>query len=271
MQFNKIYIIIMSVIAVSGCSIIGGGNNPVPVRKADITDGEFLVYGNYTGGEKTGIENIVIRLEKGDKAILYIEDTNSEENMPVYYTNYREQIEVSLTAGSMIKIHKSWLDDMKKANLKGLCGNDIEISTNDLAAYCKNYNWDGYQVTTQTSRLPVKKGYSYWDPDSIITGMRFLDMTKPGIIYTVLPQIAKEPIPVSFKYYGDVTVNVPGGKFVTGKYGYSISDPFMAKLIGGFHDTSLDFIYMEKSTRGLFVESVTSGNYTKLEKDGIWK
>lgn len=271
MPLNKIFIILVLIMSAYGCGIVGGRNNPLPVRKVDIPDGEFLVYGHYTGGEKTGFENIVIRLEGGDKAVLYVEETNTEENMPNSYTNYREQIEVSLAEGSMSKIHKSWLDDMKKTDRKGLCGYEIEINTNNLLAYCKNYNWDGTGVTTQTSRLRLKKGYSFWDPDSIITGMSFLDLTKPGIMYAIMPGIFKDPLPVSFIYYGDEKIDIPAGKFIAGKYGYSIADQFMAKLMQGFHDTTKDFIYISKDSRGLFLESDESGKYTKLEKIGTWK
>ncbi|MGA2142948.1 MAG: hypothetical protein ABSG94_11075, partial [Brevinematales bacterium] len=81
----------------------------------------------------------------------------------------------------------------------------------------------------------------------------------------------KAPIPLCFKYYGDEKIDIPAGKFEAGKYGYAVADPFLGKLIRLLHDASQDYLYIEKSERGLLVETKTSDSITKLEKIGAWK
>ncbi len=271
MQEYKIIIILMLISAICGCGIFAGGNGPAAVKKVKVTDGEFLVYGYYQGGEITGIMNIVIRLKGNDRAVIYIDRTNTEENMPESYTNYHERIEVSLSGGSLIKSRSMRLDEIKKTKNKGQAGFEIDIDTNDMKAIFREYYWDGYTISTMNSHMPIKPGYSCWDPDSIVIGMRFLDMSKPGIAYSIIPRVVKDPIPISSKYYGDETVDVPAGKFKVGKYGYTIADPFIGKLIQGFHDVSQDFIYIEIGSRGLVIETKNPDGILKLEKAGTWR
>jgi len=268
----KIIFILALTLLIGSCSLIGGGNRPVPVKNLSIADGEFLIYDGYSGGEKSWVNYTVSRLDGSNNIVMYIgfDEIKSKYKAPDHYTNYEERIDVSLKGATLIRSRDYWLDYMKMLNRKGQAGTEIEINTNDSEAYSRIYNWDGINITTSTSKTRIKPGYSYWDIDSLgMIGMRFLDLAKPGIVYVIAPEFAKEPVPASFKYYGDEAVDVPAGKFLAGKYGFTISDPFLGKLLGKYASDYI--VWVEKGTRGLTVMAKGPWGESRLEKISTWK
>jgi hypothetical protein len=263
--------LLLLLFAVSGCGLTGK-YKPVPVKSLTISDGEYLVYAGYSGGEKSFILHMVIRLKGNDHIVMYMGATNmkSKYKMREFYTNYEQQIDVSLTGASLVRSRDNWLDYIKFLNQKGRSGAEIDIRTNELEAYSMEYNWDGHNITTMTSKMRIKPGYSYWDINSLgLIGMRFLDLNKPGIVFVIAPEFAKEPVPVSFKYYGEETLEVPAGKFETRKYGFTVADPFLGNLLRKYSNEFL--VWIEKGSRGLIVLAKSPWGETRLSKIETWK
>lgn len=276
MKLLYFQIIIFTALLLSqGCGLMGHGIDKPAVRKnPEVTDGEYTVYYAYENGEFNHVTHFVSRLDKDSNITMYAEGTNLFEKikkLPENYTDYQYTIKFSFKYGTLIQSKNYWLHLAKLENSNGIVGHNLMIDVTNLRAITELYYWDGEKLKTSISRMDLKAGYSYWDINSFgLIGMRFFDPAKGGIIYIIAADSSKEPIPVSFRYYGEETVNVPAGTFKTKKYGFTIADQFLNGLLGKF--ASQYMIWIEDSPRALMIQSTSMDNIEfKLAKIGIWK
>lgn len=127
------------------------------------------------------------------------------------------------------------------------------LNRNSSVLFREIRTWDGLRVSSRKDKIPVKPGYPILDLGSgMIEGIRFLDIRKPGIAYFVVPEIIKEPLPLSFRIIGKEKIVTPAGTFDTIKVGFLIADSFLERLMQKFTDETV--IWIEDSDRRLVVK-----------------
>jgi hypothetical protein len=146
----------------------------------------------------------------------------------------------------------------------------MQIDRKNETANYRETEWDGYKYRTRNSRIKIKAGYPVWDFGSLIyVGARFLDLKSSGIVYGIIPEIIKEPIPVSFKFLGNEVIETKAGRFNTAKFGFYAADIFLSKLMENYKD---GYFWIDESENGRIIEiQIPGGNITLLEGISIWK
>jgi hypothetical protein len=258
-----------------GCILFKGGNsNPAVLKNPAITDGESLVYYGYEKGEFLRVGYFVSRIDSNTDITMYFDGTNVNskiKKLPENYTDYEYRFSFSCRYGTLLQSWSYWLPLAKLEGYKGNVGLTLDIDIENLRASIIEYNWDGENLTKKSARMNLKRGYSYWDINSFgLIGMRFFEPEKGGIAYVIASEGAKDPIPISFRFYGEESLTVPAGNFKTKKYGFVISDPFLSGLLGKF--ASEYYAWIDESPKAFLVQSITMEGITyKLAKIGYLK
>jgi len=240
---------------------------PIRPRGIAIEDGERLLYGVYTGGERYQDVVIVSRFSADRKTInVYIGKHFLGTNlpMPAKYKDYQRQFVISLETASMLRSFGDYTAEFKAENKTGELAFDTVIDpAKNLAVYVSKI-WDGYDLRTKTTRVKLKPGYPVWDvPSLAFVGSRYLDLSGKGVVYGVYPTIVKEAVPVSARFIKKEVVETPLGKFATLKYGIGVTDPFLAQLLDSYVKEMS--IWIEDSPRGLVVKTESPGDNYVLE------
>jgi hypothetical protein len=276
MKRNIIFlsVIVFSLSLLQGCGLLKiGVNKPAKLSFPSIRDGEYVIYNNYDKGELSEIDYYVSTIDSNSNITMFAGWTNliTRVKLPLNYSNFEERLDFSFQYKTLVHSRDYWLPAARLEGKKGNVGTDLEIDLTNLKAEIKDYSWDGINITVSTGKMGLKKGYSYWDMDSFgMIGLRFIKPEKGGIAYIITSGLAKDPVPVSFRYYGRETVVVPAGIFKTKKYGFVVADPFLNGLLGRFANES--FVWIENSPRALLVKANFMGDYLiKLLREGIWK
>jgi len=263
-------LLFLLIFLMQGCGVVGAGaNKPAVMKTPLIVDGESLEYYGYENGDLSRVTHFVSKVDSNTNITMFVDGTNiysKLKKLSADYSNYQYRFSFSYHYGTLLQSRDYWLQQAKINGDKGEVGITLDIDLTNLRAVTEDFTWDGENLKTMTSRMELKKGYSYWDINSFgLIGMRFFDPEKGGIAYIIASHAAKEPVPVSFRYYGNETVDVPAGTFKTRKYGFTIADPFLNGLLGKFAGEY--FIWMDTSPRALMVKSITMEGITyKLAK-----
>jgi len=251
-----IFIIILGpVISITSCS---GGYKPVKPSKLQITDGEKLTYGYYSGEERAGGFIMVERISTNSGEVdIYIngiiDPTNKKIKMPENYSNYGEMMRVSLKTASLIDVYNDWTSNAVILDNKGQVAQDYIVDrTNSTVFYVEKF-WDGKSVTTRESRIRIKEGFPVYDINSAgLIATRYIDSSGKGIFYVVMPWLFKEAIPASVKIIKKETVTVRAGKFAAVEMGMAITDPFLSMLLSKNVDRFV--VWKEEAPRGLILK-----------------
>lgn len=247
-------------------SAMGGKPVDIPMKASKIKfeDGEYIRMGTYVGGEKTQEWYIVARIDS-NKNIVYIYwyylFMNKNQTIPMHYTNFNTfHYTIDLKTGCELSSYYQ----NPFTNEKGLIQSSFILNKdkNEIQADAKY--WDGYEMKTIHSTIPVPKDYPIFDPGAIFYIIRFFDITGPGIVYMCQPQFLKQPIPTTFTFLGKETVKTPAGEFKTFKVSMMVADPFLAKLMQPY--TKESFMWLEESPRLLVVKVETPGTKYILEE-----
>jgi hypothetical protein len=97
--------------------------------------------------------------------------------------------------------------------------------------------WSGNETRVSRSRISLKNKMQYpiWTMQSLVMiGLRFLDLSSPGIIYLVEPWLLKEPMPLRGKYLGEEEIETKAGRFKTKKETMDLADIFMGRLLESY-------------------------------------
>lgn len=189
---------------------------------------------------------------------------------PEYYTNFDTRIVISLKDASMISYYFNNLTDAGENKSDFPDYLNIAIDRPGKTATIVEKKWNGHEIRTITSRMPIKPEYSTWDMNSLgFIGARFLDLNGKGVVYAIVPEIIKEPVLCSFQNLGKETVTVNAGKFNTVKFGFTLSDPFLSSLMSQYTKVFLE--WKEDNERGLIIKLSSPWGVSVLEEEGIWK
>jgi hypothetical protein len=230
-------------------------------RILNIEDGELLHYGTYQSGEKVDNTYNYIKINS-NKNLLNIYSHSikpgSKSILPENFTDYSANYEISLERASISSIlFKNPERNLK--DFKGISEVDFKIDFTNNLAILNLKTRDGAEEKASNSKIRIKPGYPVWDSDSIMyIGSRFLDFDSGGIVYALYPLLVKEPIPGYAKLITKEVIETKAGKFNTIKYGFSISDPFLGRLLDTYVKNF--FIWIEDSPRRLMVKIQSGGD-----------
>ncbi len=275
-MFKSIFIIGIIIIAIIPAYSMGIKQvNMVPAKpkKLEIRDGELLKYIDYVGGEKVKEVFRVTKIYPKEKTVILYMDANLYNGlykMPLHYTNYVNQIKISLDKASLVY---SYFDitqyAMTNNNFNGQVYYKINIDRDNELAFCTLKVWDGYNLKIMENRIKIKLNYPIWDMDSLFVGFRYLDLSSGGMFYLIAPQIIREPIPGTVENLGKEIVDTPAGKFNTIKFGFMIGDSFLGSLMQPYLKET--FVWIEDNERGIIVKAQRPNEATVLEEISVWK
>lgn len=122
------------------------------------------------------------------------------------------------------------------------------------------------KLITKNYRIKIKPDFPLADLWSLnIIAFRLIDVKSPGIIYYAIPDLMKEPMPLTFRYNNkEETVSTKAGIFRTRMLITTWADPFIGKLLEPLLKNSTTLI--EDSARRLFVKFDMTGTEALLEE-----
>jgi hypothetical protein len=122
----------------------------------------------------------------------------------------------------------------------------------------------GNEILIKNYTIHVNPDFPSLDAFSSDFAYRLIDPHSPGILYYVIPDFMKEPIPLTFRYDGKDTITTPAGTFRVNKLAVTMGDPFIGKLMAPFLK-NLNLM-IEDSDRRSPVKQQMAGSETVLEE-----
>ncbi len=272
-----IYIAAFLVLMIPAASIRAMGSyvklQPAAVKKPEIKDMEYQKYAVISGGEITGYDYFVYKMNPGGKTMVLFVGTCSNtglKDIPEKSVVFTDSFTFDLERGTMLNFTENWSNSMFNGKNHGIFYIETIFDYKKLEADSMFLSWDGIGIKTQKSRLPLKAGYSYFCGLEIYPAiLRLLDPEKPGIIYLTVPGFLNTSLPGYFRVAGKEEVTTPAGKFKTVKVNFMIADNFLGNLMKGYTD---HFIMWVDAATGVTVKNKYTDSYTiELLKSGIWK
>ncbi len=269
---RKYFFIIPAVILIFNFTLVypmSGKQAFVPLKPSSnlsINDGEFLHYKQTIGGEKNKDIFFVTRIitNRGMSALIYQQGiilTNNEQ-LPLYYTNFKVHYTVSMKEGSLEESEGTYSTNRNKdrepSTFNEMFYWHYLVNTEDHVFEAENKLWDGYEVKSRKDKINLKPGYPVWDMISgSFFGPRFMDISRPGILFYVMPELLKEPLPVYYRIIGKEKIKSNAGTFNTIKITLMAADPFLSKLMDSISKDT--FFWIEDSDRKLIVKFQSMG------------
>ncbi len=214
-----------------------------PSENLSISDGEFLHYGKYNGGEKITDVNFVTRIEnikgKGKYTRIYMEGSNIHKPkvIPENYSNYTSYYIVSLDKASLLESTGEYRTNDYGENVPSGFNGEVywhyKMDENLNKTDYLNNIWNGYALKTKKNEIKFKPGFPIWDiTTAIFFAPRVLDFKSPGITYYIVPEIIKEPLPVIYRFLNSETINIKAGRFKVQKVGFLAAVSISFKIHG---------------------------------------
>ena len=263
--FMKLFfnIFCLVILIIPGCS-----GKPPPLQPAHIRieDGEWLQYKGYNNGEFDYDLTLVTRYEKhpvwGDviKTYEFVKSKMMKIEMPKNYSNFQNFYLISKSLASSVEMNRNFMEMTNSSDNGPVL---MKYSYNDdlKEMQYKLINWNGKETTAQMNRIKIKQGYPFWDLTSIIfIGMRFMDITHPGICYVIAPFVFKDPMPGMIQILGKEEIEVPAGKFKTIKVGFKIADSFIGRLMDSYIKDTVIWLEDNESMRLIKMNAPLGGN-----------
>ena len=276
-----IFIAILILASISIASAMGNRTSLAPMRpniELKIESGETLRYKIEDSGDAGGEFKFILILTNisGRQFAEIFHDGISyakKEHYPDSMTNYLARFRISTSDGVL---EESGYGEKGARTNAPPFGEKIKEKTiywksvlnrSSSIIFREIRTWDGMKVSARKDKIPVKPGYPILDLGSgMIEGIRFLDIKKPGIAYFVVPEIIKEPLPLSFRIIGREKIVTPAGTFDTIKIGFLIADSFLERLMQKF--TQETVLWIEDSDRRLVIKMKNPMNNFILEEIG---
>ena len=123
---------------------------------------------------------------------------------------------------------------------------------------------NGNEILTKSYTIKVRPDFPLVDTFSSSYAYRFIDPHSPGILYYVLPDFMKEPIPLTFRYDKKETIATKAGTFLVNNIIVILGDPFLGKLMAPFLKNFN--LMIEDSDRRSPVKQLFTGAETVLEE-----
>ncbi len=238
-----------------------------------IKDGEFLHYVQYAGGEKNKdvyfVTKIISNQSKYAKIYQQGISPGKNEKLPSYYTNYLVHYLVSLNEGSLIESEGTYSTNRNRDNEPSVFSEQFywhyRINSTDGVFEAENKLWNGYEVKARKERINLKPGYPVWDMISgSFFGPRFMDISRPGVAYYIIPEFLKDPLPVIYRNMGKEKINTKAGTFNTHKYHFVAADPFLGKLMESIAKDT--YFWVDDSDKKFIVKFQSMGYIMMLEE-----
>ncbi len=254
---------------------MGGKIQKIPMKiynVINIPDGEFLHYGSYSLGEREGdyyfVTKKVASVDGGIYYRIYFNLITTEENQqkPDSYLKWPAYFTIDPKLGSVIESEGNLTPENSKNWVKGggliywhykLQREKGEVEYTSKLLKGNVTNESRYHVKVNTS-IP---SMSMWSGTGFIP--RFLDIQRGGIYLTILPEIMKEPMIISWKFLSKETIRTKAGSFNVSEFSYALADPFLNRLMGAFLKGSTAMV--EDSDRRLTIRSSLAGGEIVLE------
>jgi hypothetical protein len=276
---STILILFSILISLTASGCMGKSNPPFkPYDRIPVPDGEFLQYGKYIGGEKVVTINFISKIisnHNNETVLLNYMDAvraKSGDRFPENYKDYCSRRTISLKTGSLIELtydfsrttntNLNLTDKHDPSRYGGEFYRHYTLNSNVMDMEIKTCNKS--EIRDIRYRESVKNGYPVMDTDTaMLFSFRFLDITKPGILYAIAPAIIKEPLPVSCRILGKEKIKTSAGEFNTFKITIILSDPFLGELMDNYlKDSNL---WIEDSARRLLVKMQAAGIRMEIE------
>ncbi len=278
-----------------------GSKQIIPMKTyhfTDIKDGEYLRYGYYNGGEKVMDYYYVTRIVtngSGDNYYrLYMDiiPVSGAKNLPENYSNWPISALVDPVRAQTIEaegnLNTNAMDDPSfssfgfsglfyfhyqlyrdKGNLSRDKGNLIKDKGNLIKdkGYIKytSKSLKDQSIITTSYTINIKPSFPLMDAFSQdFISDRLIDPHSPGIMYFVVPNFTKEPLPVTFKIEKKDILTIKTGTFKVNKIIMYIGDPFLSKLAESFLKNSS--VMVEDTDRRLPLKTQVQGYYEVLEE-----
>ncbi len=232
-----------------------------PYAKLDIRNGEVLRYKIASGGEDISEFKFIIKITNENNvqfAYIYHDGINYSKNerYPEQYSDYKARFLISLDNGSL---YESRIGNKNNITFEVNKDKNKIIFKDKIADYehsivnIESKTWDGFKVQTSKSRITIKKYYPILDLGSgMVIGVRFLDITNPGLATFIIPEIVKEPLPIYFRVEGREKITLKSGTFNTLKLSIVIADSFLSQLMQSYIKETM--LWMEDSDRRLVIK-----------------
>jgi hypothetical protein len=266
-QFSSAIILTtLAFFLITACT--GGHKMTAPMKtyaKIDIPDGEFLHYGFYISGDKIFDTYQVARKVTNDSGglcyRLYLNTVsiNGKRKYNPDYRNWPISILIDPEKGQTIestgRFDTNELQDpaFKIYGYGGLFYFDYKLFPREGYVRYISKSLSGGQVLTKNFRVKIRSDYPVFDAFS--TGsilFRVMDTGSSGVVYEVIPDMLKEPLPVSYSFGKKEKINVKAGSFMVCSVITEMADPFIGKLMSPFLKSSR--AYVEDSDRKLVVK-----------------
>ncbi len=271
-----IYITVSLIVIIPAASIRAMGSyvklQPAAVKKPKITQMEYQKYAVINGGEITGYAYFVYKLNRGGNTMdLYVGTcSNKFSEITLKSVYFSDRFSFDLEKGTMLHFTENWSNTIFSGKTHGIFYIETTFDYRNLEADSRIMSWDGKEIKSQKSRLPIKAGYSYFCGLEIYPAiLRLLDPEKPGIIYLTAPGFLNLSLPGYFRVVGKEEITTPAGKFKAVKVNFMIADNFLGNLMKGYTD---HFIMWVDTATGVTVKNqYTDSSTIVLAESGVWK
>ena len=240
-----------------------------PYRVINIPDGEYLHYSYYFGGEKS-LDNYMVtkKVSNSNGDILYRIYFNSiavsgGKKPSEDYTKWPMFFLVDPGIGCVIESETHY--STNSPGIGGLIYSHYRLFRDRGYIEYISKSIKGAETFESRYRVRVNPDYPSWDMWSgIYFSMRFMDVRTPGIIYIIIPEVIKEPIPFTAVYSGSDTVTVKAGTFKVNKSKMAMGDAFLGKLLNPMMGNATSLV--TDSDRRLVVKIGAAQNANILEE-----
>lgn len=232
-----------------------------------VQDGEYLVYGIYTGGVKSSDFHMVTKFNDDGtvKTFMQMQNVNSTTPLPTDYQDFQWQATVNLKTASMM----TFRDDSENYFVKQNKGKGIYflqiLFGKEISAIEKS--WDGYESREKKYRVRnVDTNFPIWTLEGfLLWGSRLLDWeASRGSVY-IWATMFKDPIPGTLYKMKNERVTTTLGDFETDKVGWRIADPFLGALVKQLTDSMTFNIEKGPMKRAIQIDIQSGGQKWALE------
>ena len=210
-----------------------------PVINLAVPDGEFLHYSQIIGGEKQMdiyFVTIFTGSGKSRNAVIYEHGIrlSKPSKLPENYSKYRMFFRIDPRIPTLLESSGGYGTNSENApgGYKGLVYWHYKLNpATGMIEYESRY-YDGYELRIRMNKIQSKINYPAWDSLSgSFFAVRFMDIQNSGVFYFVVPEILKEPIPVTLRDMGKETIRTKAGVYKTTRIGLISTDPFLGRLM----------------------------------------
>ena len=257
-----------------------GGKQLIPMKTypvTDIKDGEYLRYGYYNGGEKVMDYYYVTRIVTNGKGGIYYRlymnliSVSGNKKLPKNYSDWPISALIDPVRAQTIEaegnLNTNAMDDpsFSSFGFGGLFYFHYNLYRDKGYIKYSSKSLKGESILTTSYTINIKPNFPLMDAFSQdFISDRLIDPRSPGIMYFIIPNFMKEPLPMTFKIEKKETLTIKLGTFKANKIVMFTGDPFLGRLAESFLKNSS--VMVEDTDRRLPLKTQVQGYYEVLEE-----